>query len=386
MWLFLLKGGGSKSEGVLEEEIAREQARGILARRIMMKKLMLILVSVIFVGFSAPRPGMSQDTSTVEIIKEVSGGLSAGYFYASNVGPSAANDNFVLSNLLVELLAEPKEKPISFVAAFGGTVTPSVFDPPEETAPDLGIEYASLCIEPIENLCIETGLLQPSAGYEDTYTFNNRNMTVGAVASQQPYNALGAGASYSIKDVEIYAATYKARLDKEEYCTEVNGTSLSPTDSWEAGIGGSFAGTDLSIYHYNLNSLRNLTGFVVERTVDNTYLALNMDYWRWNHAVGAYFKDNCALATAVYVSPRFGAVSIPVRLEYINQGKSKIYLDSEDAEDIYVFTITPTYNFSENAYIRAEASYVEGDKGFEDDQGNTEDSRTYFSMELGFKF
>jgi len=201
----------------------RKAFEGLLERRIMMKKLMIILFSVISVGFMAPGPGMCQDMSTAEIIKELRAGLSAGYFCASNVGQNTPNDNFLLSNLLVELSAEPEDRPISFVAAFGGTVTPSIFDPPEETGPDLGIEYASLSAKPIENLSIETGLLQPNAGYEDTYTFNNMNLTIGALASQQPYNAFGARASSSINDLEIYAGMYKARLDKEEYCIDDNG-------------------------------------------------------------------------------------------------------------------------------------------------------------------
>jgi hypothetical protein len=127
----------------------------------------------------------------------VTGGISAGYFYASNPGEDTADDAFLLSNLLVEISSKEEALPVGFVGAFGEISTPSILATPENNT-DFKIEYASVTLKPIEEMGLEIGLLQPNAGFENTYTFNNNNVMLGAVASQQPYNAYGARVNYDM--------------------------------------------------------------------------------------------------------------------------------------------------------------------------------------------
>lgn len=75
-----------------------------------------------------------------------------------------------------------------------------------------------------------------------------------------------------------------------------------------------------------------------------------------------------------------------MRLEYINQDKSRIYTDSMKTKDIYAITITPTYNFSKNSYARVEASYMNANKAFQNKQGNIKNVRIYLSEEIAFLF
>jgi outer membrane protease len=77
---------------------------------------------------------------------------------------------------------------------------------------------------------------------------------------------------------------------------------------------------------------------------------------------------------------------IPLRLEYIDQGESRIYIDNVDAKHIYAATISPTYKFGENAYIRVESAYVHADHAFVDKDGNSKNSRICLAAEIGYLF
>jgi hypothetical protein len=325
------------------------------------------------------------------------GGLSGGYFAGNNEGEGNKKDNFVLTNLLIDITSEIKDGMFGFNLGLGGVTTPSVLGSLGDALPDFRIEYASMNLTPIKSLpglAFEGGLLQPNSGYECTYTFNNRNITVGALASQQPYNAVGARTSYAFsEDFRTWGGIFKHRLARDEYETEYedgHGNVLSRTAqdtySWEAGMNDNIEGVGLSLYHYHLTGLRHLTGITAEYTVNNLYMALNIDYWRWSSEMDAYFEDHSSIGAALYLAPSFGKFAFPLRLEYIDQGKSGIYLPSPAAENIYATTLTPTYNFTDNVLIRTEGSYVHADNGFSDGSGRPKDNKFLFSTEVVFKF
>ncbi len=320
---------------------------------------------------------------------DVAGGISGGAFYATNPGAGESDNDFLLSNFLVELSSRDNNLPISFCAAFGETSTPSLLDPPENNS-DFDIEYASVTLQMTGSLSLETGLLQPNTGYEDTYTYNNANIVCSVTGSRQPYNAYGARLAWdAAESISLYAGYYSTRLDDEEYRVDLGGgVFLDAGDSWEAGLTASIGGFDVSVYNYHLNRLRNLAGLVVERTVGDIYMAVNVDYWRWDNTMKFYYKNgrHSATACALYVDPRFGKFSVPLRLEYINQGSSMIYSDNSNTDRIYTATITPTYNFSDNTYVRVEASYVSADFAFADQDGYVKDKRSYLAAEMGYRF
>ncbi|MGQ9500239.1 MAG: outer membrane beta-barrel protein [Dissulfurimicrobium sp.] len=368
-----------------------------------------------------PREGVSEDETVRRELKEkekegeqekkkivklvspyldnlnITGGVSGGYFSTTNEGIDNKASNFVLSNLLLELSSEMDNGLLGFTVGLGGVTTPSVFDAPNDTTPDFRIEYASVKLKPIKALeafSIEAGLLEPNSGYEDTYTFNSPNIMVGALASQQPYNAVGSRITYAFsEDLELWGGMFRHRLDDDEYRIdyydrygELVSRSGQDSDSWEAGISGSLKGLGFNLYHYQLNNLRHLTGLMAKYTLSNVYMVLNVDYWRWSNGMDKYFKDDSSIGAALYIVPSFDKWSFPLRLEYIDQGKSRIYLDSIDADNIYSATFTPTYNFTDNVYLRGEVSYTSADKGFSDDSGRTKDNKYFFAVETGVKF
>jgi hypothetical protein len=331
----------------------------------------------------AAKNGKSADKTLYSALAglKINGGISAGFFYTSNPGEDESDNNFLLSNLLIEISKKDKAAPIGFVAAIGQTSTPSILGSPGKTN-SLDIEYASLTLTPVSGLTAEVGLLEPNAGYENSYTFNNVNTFLGALASQQPYNAYGGRIGYDINGLHLCAGYYKDRLDKEEYIS--NGST--PNESWEFGVSGDVHDTAFSLYYYHLESLRSLTGGFIKRTVGNVDLILNLDYWQWEGNMKSLHGDDDSIGGALYIVPHFGNFSLPLRLEYIDQGKSGIYLDSEKAQQIYAATLSPTYHILENAYVRADLGYVNADDGFTDEGGKVESDRVCLAAEMGYIF
>ena len=317
-------------------------------------------------------------------------GVSSGYFYANNTGESN-KDKFMITNFLLTWDFTPSEIPFSFSTGIGGTATPSLLDNPydSDAEPDIDIEYADFTLGPEKDspLSLEVGLLQPNAGYEDTYTFNNKNITVGVLASQQPYNAYGARLNYSFSDsLNIYAGYYKDRKDSDEYVVDYDGKEFKGENAWEAGISGNLFNVDYTLYYYQLNNFRKLLGITLDKTFDNLYAALDVDYWNWDKRLSDYYGSKSSIGGALYISPTFGKFEFPLRLEYIHQGKSKIYIDNTDTDNIFAVTLTPTYHLTKNAYIRAEGSYIHAKDGFSNNSGNIKDNRYYLSSEVGLVF
>jgi Putative beta-barrel porin-2, OmpL-like. bbp2 len=312
---------------------------------------------------------------------QLGGGISAGFFYASNPGLNQSDNEFLLSNFLIQLSSKDSDLPVGFLGAFGETSTPSLLSAPENNT-HFDIEYASLILRPISDVSIDVGLLQPNAGFESTYTFKNINVLLGAIASQQPYNAYGARLGCDIRGFRLNAGYYRKRLDQEEY----NDNGLSPGDSWEIGVRGLVLNNKFSIYHYHVEAERNLTGVVIERTIKHVYLAVNIDYWNRDTDLSHLYDNKSSIGGAFYIAPRFGHFLIPLRLEYIDQGESRIYIDNANAKHIYAATISPTYTFCENAYIRAESAYVYADHAFADKNGDGKRSRICLAAEIGYLF
>jgi hypothetical protein len=314
--------------------------------------------------------------SALSAIK-VTGGISAGYFYASNPGEDSSDNEFLLSNFLLEISSKDETLPVGFVAAFGETSTPSLLDEPEKNK-NFDIEHASLTLKPVTGISLEMGLLKPNSGFENTYTFNNKNVILGIIASQQPYNAYGARIAYDINGLSLWGGYYKGMLDEEEY--------NSPEYTWEAGLSGSIAGNDFNIYNYHIDGQRNLIGVVIQRSIYDVDLGFNIDYWTWDNRVKKLYGSKSSLGGAVYICPSFGNLSIPVRVEFINQDKSQIYIENPNTKHMYAATVSPTYHFNEKTYIRAESAYIKADGAFTDKDGRSKNNRINLAFELGFLF
>lgn len=313
------------------------------------------------------------------------GGISAGYFYPTN---SVSNsDKFILSDLLFRIVSSSKNSPISLNVSIGDTNTPTVFDIPENYYPEIKAHNGTIIFNfPVR---LELGLLEPVEGFESTHTFENPNILTGAVASIEPYNAYGIRGTYSFNNFEIYYGFYGKRLDETEYCYE----DFCRGDSWEIGVSGNINNVEFLISYYDLSHFYNILGINISKDFGKLELASHIVYAFWDKTAKDYIRknfnsqlDKSALGLAFYIIPKFNKFELPLRLEYISQGKSQIFSDSLDANNIYSFSITPTYKATDKSYLRAEITYTKSNKTFENKNGDLKDSRTYLAVELGYLF
>jgi hypothetical protein len=117
---------------------------------------------------------------------------------------------------------------------------------------------------------------------------------------------------------------------------------------------------------------------VLGTSVAGIDVAVNFDYQWLDDSAKSAGQDDNGFGVGLYVIPSFGNIKLPIRLEYFDGGTSGIY----DGEKGYSFTITPTYSFSDNYYVRAEFAYLNTDTAMFDNK----DNRTTIALEAGFKF
>ncbi len=301
---------------------------------------------------------------------EMSGGVSAGYFYTNNIGNDANNDYFTVSSFGIDLTSKVNSA-IGFTAGFGASGQPDLLDDSQPPSADFEVEYAWVSIKPIENLTLDAGKLTTNIGYELYHTYDNPNYTFGMVWYGQPFVYAGARATYTVTEgIDVYA----------EYNHDAG-------EAFALGSIGSIAGIDYAVSYYDYTANKNLVDVVLSTSVAGIDVALNADYQWLDDSKKVSGNDDSAYGLALYITPKVSeAISIPVRLEYINQGTSDIYKTGigDNARSV---TVTPTWAPSKNTYLRAEVAYVSTDKkGFVDDDGSLEDTRTFIGVEAGFRF
>ncbi|WP_457635696.1 outer membrane beta-barrel protein [Persephonella sp.] len=323
---------------------------------------------------------------------EMTGGVTAGYFYTTNIG-SSNNDYFTVSTFAVNLTSKVNSM-IGFTAGFGATTQPDLLDATQPPTAGFGLEYGWVSIRPIEGLTVDAGLLLTNIGYELYHTYDNKNYTFGMVWYAQPVTYAGARVTYSVADgIDVYA----------EYTQDTAGSvgGVTPSDAFAFGSIGSVGNFNYAVSYFDYNKTKNLVDVVLSTDVQGIELGVNIDY-QWMDdtaknaitASGATSVDDTAYGVALYAVAKVDIFEIPVRIEYVNDGQSTsgttvvnegIYGVAGD--DAWSFTITPTYKPSKNTYIRGEFAYVNTDgKGFTDDKGNNKDNRTFIGVEAGFVF
>ena len=297
---------------------------------------------------------------------EMTGGVTAGYFYATNIG-NTNNDYFRVPNFAIDL-TDKVNSTIGFTASFGRTIQATILDP-NATNSDFGVEYAWVSIRPLEGLTVDAGLLTTNIGYELYHTYDNKNYIFGLVWNAQPVTYPGARVTYSVMDgIDVYA----------EY-------NQDGRDAFALGSLGSIAGFNYAISYYDYAASKNLVDVVLSTEVAGIELGTNIDYQWLDDSAKTPGNDDSAYGIALYASAKVDVFEIPVRIEYVNDGTSEIY--SVAGDDAWTFTITPTWKPTKNTFLRAEFSYIStDDKGFADEDGDLKDNRTVMGVEAGFIF
>ena len=330
-----------------------------------MKKALSLVAAGLLAAGAAQAGTLTVANSDIEM----TGGVTAGYFYATNIG-NTNNDYFRVPNFAIDL-TDKVNSTIGFTASFGRTEQATILDPKAGDNAEFGVEYAWVSIRPLEGLTVDAGLLTTNIGYELYHTYDNKNYLFGLVWNAQPVTYPGARVTYSVMDgIDVYA----------EY-------NQDGRDAFAVGSLGSIAGFNYAVSYYDYAASKNLVDVVLSTEVAGIELGTNIDYQWLDDSAKTPGNDDSAYGIALYASAKMDVFEIPVRIEYVNDGTSEIY--SVAGDDAWTFTITPTWKPTKNTFLRAEFSYISTDKkGFADDDGvpNSKDNRTVMGVEAGFVF
>ncbi len=306
-------------------------------------------------------------TSTADI--NLAGGMTAGYFYTSNTG-SDNNDDYHVSDFVVELSGDAS-KGVGFVGAFGSLDAITVLDGGVGNTPySFGLQYGWLTVAPAEGLSIEAGMLATKVGYEVAPSYGNPHATIAALWGGQPVYYPGLRVNFDAGDMGFYA--------------EANNDTLGSADSaWAVGTNGSAGPMEYAVSYYTYEGYKSLVDVILSGKIGEMPVAANFDYHMLDEAPVAG-GDDTAFGIALYATPSLSdKMTVPVRVEFLSDGNSGVY----GVDSATTLAITPTYNFSENTFVRAELSYVSSDnKIFKDENGVTQDTKTSFALQAGYTF
>ncbi len=319
----------------------------------------------------------SVDTLNADIT--LAGGASAGYYYTVDPG-NGNHDDYHLSDFLLEVTAKNRGGGMANVAAVGGlgliTDDINIFNGGVNIGIDSSpapfyTQYGWLQLEPMPNSYVQAGILATKIGYEAKPYYANPNATHSALWTAQPVYYPGVRLGFNWQDMA------------NVFVEANNDTSTGDTGTWAAGLSGNITGFTYSVAYESANKARSIADLILASTLSNVDLALNFDYNFLDSRVQTG-TDDAAWGIDVYVIPKFGAASLPLRFGYVNDGDTGVYRGVNTA---FTVTATPTYNFNDFSFARFEVAYISADKSFvTDNSGGTVSSKTSFSLTAGMRF
>ncbi len=340
-----------------------------------MRKLSLALgTSIMLAGSVFAEEKTFRVSSSLDL--KLGGALSGGYM-ATNNNPDM--DSFVVTNFLVNLSGSQKGMfEVGFDIAVGGLAQPTFWNGGMSVPqsfnynsygmdnPATGLVWSYITLKPAPVLSIDVGLLPTNVGYEVANTYSNPNITLGTVWFAQPVIYPAVRATVNAGGIDLYA----------EYNQEFGRDNIAVGSLGEIGPLG------YAVSYYDYKDAKNLIDFVGSLSLGMIDLGVNFDY-QWLDTRGS--TRGYAYGIALYAIPNLGNISLPVRVEYFDEGDTGIYTGaSVNAENGYTFTVTPTLKPTPSSYIRAEVAYISTkNKVF----GNLDkNNRTVAGIEIGVTF
>ena len=300
----------------------------------------------------------------------LSGGVAAGYYYSTHTR-SGDDKNFETTDVLVEISSQPIEiEPIDFtfgVGSLSGTTVTSAAG--SDTQAEFGVQHASVKYAAFENLLLETGVLESHIGYESNVSFNNQHATLGALKTIQPgYNNAGR-ATYKMGDVNLYG-------------------EVSQPLAFALGMNGKISDWNFEMNYYDEDDGKSIIDLVLAGEVGKLKYALNVNYVLLDVKIAD--NDDTALAGALHFSADIARLTIPFRVEYIDDGTSGIYALTPGAKGYgkgFTLTTSPTLNISKAGYVRAEFSMVTTNNTIlRDADGVGQKSAVSAAVQMGYRF
>lgn len=337
------------------------------------------IAGVIAIPFSAHAGSLTVPNQDITL----SGGITGAYMYNADIKDK---DAFVVTDALIDLSTETKPGGMGFVLGIGtlgqnhlassdGPLT--VIGSDGEEAGSVGVQYGWVSVMPTDGLKIDAGKLATNVGYEAAPSYNDANILRGLVWFNQPVYYTGARATYSTGGINVYA--------------EANKDAFGAGPGSAIGINGSIGSVNAALNVANVVDTIRIVDIVLSTALGGINVAANIDYESKAEAAKSPGSDDDAYGIALYATFPLGEkASLPVRLEYVDDGTSGIYGfgTAGTANTAMTFTITPTYNFSDSTFVRAELAYVSTDEKstYVDDKGVATDSNLIVGFQGGIRF
>ena len=242
------------------------------------------------------------------------------------------------------------------------------------------IQYATIAVHPVENLTLELGRISSDIGYESTMSFENAQSLGSVQSTAQPGYFPGTRLSYGTDALMVYLEQSDDSYDAP--------SGASTGQAWAAGAMGEVSGISYVIGFHNYSGLRSLIDLIISGKIAGMDVTFAYDYLSLTEAALAAptDTDHAESADLYFSGPTFGKVTVPFRLEMFDDHDNGLYGNANGAAGKgYSATITPTWNFTENAYIRTDFSYVKFENNILADDNGLEDNRFMFVLQAGYK-
>lgn len=343
-----------------------------------MKTRLLSLAGAVAMPFAVQAGSLTVPNQDITL----SGGVTGAYFYNSDL----AQDNFAVTDALLDLSTAAKPGSVYFDVGIG---TLAMNNLSSSTAPlntgvgATAVQYGWVGIMPMEGLKVDAGLLATNVGYEVAPSYGDANILRGLVWNFQPVYYTGARATYAIGGFNVYAEVNKNAF--------VPATSTGNNPGSGFGVNGSLGAITAAVNVLSTVNFKSIVDVILSTKLGGIDVAANIDYQTLAKAARTTGADDNAYGAALYATFPMGAkVALPVRVEYVSDGTSGIYgLESPGTSNTaWTFTVTPTYNFSDSTFVRAELALVTTDQKstYVDDKGALTDSNLIVGFQGGVRF
>lgn len=362
-----------------------------------MKNLIMVAVAVCFAVFAVNANAATLTVAHTDLT--LAGGVSATYNYVSD---EEDEDHFSLDSALIHVFKDPTmDSPLGGHLAYAGydvkMVTGQEVEPTihgENYRPWLA--YASYM--PVENLTVDLGLLWHKFG-EAPVAILNPHVTRSVAFIAQPVAFNGARVSYDAGMAKFYVG-----YNDGTAVDDLTGGALpgilsfgEQADSEHAfEVGGCIKLADMvkvavNYFDYDegYDTINASIGVDIEKfhaKLEANFVSADNDNTVILYRPGEPVDDNDAVTCALYLSHKCtDNFKVPLRIEYVDDNDSGIYL----GYDGWNVTLSPTYMPTKNSFIKLEGVYARDDNDvFADDEGVglQEDSRYAVIAEFGFLF
>ncbi len=345
------------------------------------------------------------------------GGVSAGFTWQSAdrhdgagltgvlpPGVGLAGKDFFSVNTFAIGLTKPatENSPLGFTAALASFEVPVIFASSNvvnsaqliahgKTNDNFKTWLAFLSWMPVPGLTIDAGLLWDQFG-ERALTILNPNIHRGVVFTAHPVLFAGARATYDLGMAKVYLGYNQGGGLRQGNIILLNNKNLgyNISDAIEAGVLFNVENIAIGLHTYDEAMGRNLYVLEAKGKVGEISAGLELDYINKDDAIKQSGKDDSAWGLAINIGPNLGDIALPIRVEYVSNGNSGLFLTGNDTT--WTFTITPTIKPTPNTFVRVELGYVSSDQDVyfenpgDEDAGKGTSSRTVAALELGFAF